>query len=1174
MDLVELMAQAPDVQAILQKLTPHTKQLITGLSGSAQALFLATLHHHHTQPLLIIEPDMYHVNQLVNDLRELLPDEPINTFPVAEVLAAEVATSSPEARSERIQALAQLANNNGGIVVTSVAGMRRIVPPLTMWRQAQLQVTQDGELDLPTLMTQLVNMGYERQNMIARPGEFAVRGDIIDIYPLTTAYPVRIELFDTEVDSLRYFDPNTQRSLENIDKITILPATDLLMNDDSWQKGYNKLQAQYQQALQDGHIEAQLLQRNISQQLEYLQQHLIAPQLLLFSNYLYPAKHSLLDYLSTDAWVVVDDYARLMATERKLDDDTTQWLTDLLTEGKVLSTTPATNQLRTLLRNDSHSRLYMSALQKGMGRLHLDGINHLAGLELQRFFSQMPLLKTEMHRWQKQQRTIVMLVNDPQRITKLDQTLHDFEITATLTGASDLQTQQSQLITGSLHNGFEIPAANLVVITEHELFNKVQPVHRRRVTTLDNAERLRSYEELKPGDYVVHVNHGIGKFVGMKTMEVDGVHQDYMTILYRGDDKLFIPVTQLNLIQKYVSENEKAPRLNRLGGSDWQKTKRKVAAKIEDIADDLLDLYAQRETTKGFAFSPDDEYQKQFEDAFPYVETPDQLRSINEIKHDMEQPHPMDRLLVGDVGFGKTEVALRAAFKAIQDNKQVAFLVPTTILAQQHYETMLNRFSGFPVNVGILSRFSTTKQIKSTLAHLADGSLDIVVGTHRLLSNDVHFKDLGLLVIDEEQRFGVKHKEKLKRLKANVDVLALSATPIPRTLNMSMLDLRSLSVIETPPTNRYPIQTYVMEQNAAAIREAINRELERHGQVFYLHNRIDDIESVVNRLRTLVPTARITYVHGRMNENQLEEIIYDFLNGAYDILVTTTIIETGVDMPNVNTLIVENADRYGLSQLYQLRGRIGRSSRVAYAYLTYPTNKVLTEVSEQRLQAIRDFTELGAGYKIAMRDLSIRGAGNLLGKQQHGFIDSVGYDLYMQMLRDTIKRKRGKKVVQRTDAEISVQIDAFLPKTYINDEQQRMEIYKRIQSLHSDDEYQQLQSDLIDRFGEYPLPVTLLLLVGHLKMLADLALVKMIKRHQDQIILTLSRQASNVLSGPAIFNALSATKLSATVKTVADAFQIKLIIQPNMSIKQWLAETTAFVTALLKLVQKQITNHK
>ncbi len=552
----------------------------------------------------------------------------------------------------------------------------------------------------------------------------------------------------------------------------------------------------------------------------------------------------------------------------------------------------------------------------------------------------------------------------------------------------------------------------------------------------------------------------------METLEVDGVHQDYMTILYQNDDKLFIPVTQLNLIQKYVASESKAPRINKLGSSEWTKTKRKVSSKIEDIADDLIKLYAARESEKGYAFGPDDGYQKEFENAFPYSETDDQLRSAAEIKRDMEKEKPMDRLLVGDVGYGKTEVALRAAFKAVKESKQVAFLVPTTILAQQHYETMLERFEGFPVNVGLLSRFRTKKQQKETIEQLRTGQIDIVVGTHRILSKDIEFSDLGLLIVDEEQRFGVKHKERLKQLRAQVDVLTLTATPIPRTLHMSMLGVRDLSVIETPPANRYPIQTYVMEKNPGAIREAIHREMGRGGQVFYLYNRVETIEQKVEEIQELVPEARIGYAHGQMTEAQLENTLFDFIEGQYDVLVTTTIIETGVDIPNANTLFVENADYMGLSTLYQLRGRVGRSNRVAYAYFMYEQQKILNEVSEKRLQAIKDFTELGSGFKIAMRDLSIRGAGNLLGAQQHGFIDAVGFDMYSQMLSDAVLRKQGKNnQVEKTAVEIDLGVDAYLPEEYVSDQRQKIEIYKRIRELDSQEMLDELEDDLLDRFG-------------------------------------------------------------------------------------------------------------
>jgi transcription-repair coupling factor (superfamily II helicase) len=617
----------------------------------------------------------------------------------------------------------------------------------------------------------------------------------------------------------------------------------------------------------------------------------------------------------------------------------------------------------------------------------------------------------------------------------------------------------------------------------------------------------------------------------------------------------------------------KAPKVNRLSDSKWAKTKAKVTKQVEDIADDLIALYAERETRKGYAFSEDNDYQNEFEDSFIYAETDDQLRSTSEIKGDMQKARPMDRLLVGDVGFGKTEVALRAAFKAIQDKKQVAFLVPTTILAQQHYETMVERFEGFPVSIGLLSRFRTKKEQTQTMNELKKGQVDILVGTHRILSQDIEFQDLGLLVIDEEQRFGVKHKERLKQLKAQVDVLTLTATPIPRTLHMSMLGVRDLSVIETPPANRFPVQTYVMENNNGAIREAVLREIARNGQVFYLYNRVETIEQKVAELESLIPEARIAYAHGQMTTVQLENVLYDFIEGQYDVLVSTTIIETGVDIPNANTLFVENADYMGLSTLYQLRGRVGRSNRVAYAYFMYQPAKVLNEVSEKRLAAMREFTELGSGFKIAMRDLSIRGAGNLLGAQQHGFIDAVGFDMYSQMLEDAVAKKQGKKPkMSRTNVEIDLALDAYIPGTYITDEKQKIEIYKRIRLFETPEEMTELQEDLVDRFGDYPSEVENLIFAGGLKMNAERALIERISRKKDNkgstLIVTMSTQGTKRYLAEQYFEALSDVRLKATLGIEKDKMKIRLMVPQDMEIATWMKELSNFI-AKLRAIKKE-----
>jgi len=1167
LNIEELMIETPEYQQIRSQIKPNTRQLITGISGSARTLFIKSMLADLSKPILLVTDTLFHADQLVDDLSNVLADDQLFEFPVEEMLAAEVATSSPDYRAQRINALKALIDGKPIVVVVAVSGVKRYLPNLTDFKSNILTIKVGEEYDLEVLQKSLNQMGYLHQKLVDAPGDFAVRGSIVDVYPLNAENPIRIDFFDTEVDSMRQFDSTNQRSIENVDEVTLLPATDLLIPNEKRPIAAQKLQAALDKALKDKTNDEQKdqLEKYISPLIDEVNNGSTDPELLIFADYLFDGRTSVIDYLSNEGVVLFDDYTRLVEADQQLEEDEASWVTDKLKSQQVFINQQFEIPLKDALKTDEHAKIFMALFQKGMGNLRFDLLTAWQTRAMQRFFGQMPLLKAELDRWHKLKQTVVIMVKDEARLNKVAATLQDFKMQATLTGSNNLQKGAVQLITDQLQTGFELPSAGLVVITESEMFKKVTK-HRRRRQTLANAERLKSYTDLKPGDYVVHVNHGIGRFEGMQTLEVDGVHQDYMTIDYQKNAKIFIPVTQLNLIQKFVSSEDKKPRVNKLGGSEWAKTKSKVASKIEDIADDLVELYAKREAEKGFAFPRDDAYQEQFDNDFPYSETPDQLRSIEEIKHDMERVRPMDRLLVGDVGYGKTEVALRAAFKAIEAGKQVAFLVPTTILAQQHFDTMTNRFEGYPITIGILSRFQTTKEVNQTIKGLEDGTVDVVVGTHRLLSKDVKFKDLGLLLVDEEQRFGVKHKERIKEIRSDVDVLTLTATPIPRTLHMSMLGVRDLSVIETPPANRFPIQTYVMEQNAGALQDGIHREMQRGGQVFYLHNRVSDIEKTVSQIKALVPDAEVAFIHGKMTEAQLEGVLYDFVRGEYDVLVTTTIIETGIDMPNVNTLFVENADHMGLAQLYQLRGRIGRSNRVAYAYFMYQQNKVLTEVSEKRLEAIKDFTELGSGFKIAMRDLSIRGAGNLLGKQQHGFIDSIGYDLYSQMLADAVAKKQGKAKKARSDATLELGIEAYLPSTYIEDEQQKIEMYKRIRQVTDDEEYYEIEDDLIDRFGEYPMPVANLLKISHLKMQADEALIEKIRHLNDGLIVTLSLKGSRLISGEDIFKALSNTKLKATVGLSNEKMIVKLIIQPKMTEADWLAQLIDFTVGLRKLV--------
>ncbi|ANI97419.1 transcription-repair coupling factor [Pediococcus pentosaceus] len=1165
MNINEIFASDSGVTTVVDALQKGSRQLVTGLLEPAKQLFLSTIIETKSAPILYVTDSLARAEHVYNLFKEEQSEIDTYWFPAEEIIAAEVATSSPNYRTARIQFLSALATSKTGIFITSTSGLRRLVPEPKDVIEARITLEVGAEYEFQTLISDLNALGYQRVEQVEKKGEFAVRGSVVDIFPLNQDDPIRMDFFDIEIDSLRTFDQATQRSIENIEKIEVLPATDLIINETKLNqaiKTMNNELAQAQKKLSEENFEA--LQQNINEVIERWKHHQLIQEDTMYAKQLYAAKTSLLDYL-TKGTLVLDDYPRILDAETDIENNEASWIVDQLKNNVLLDNESFGVDIRTLIKKKSVPQLFLSMFQKGMGRLKFDQLTEITTRAVQDFFGQMPVLKGEVERWLARKQTVLIFANSKERQGKITEVLHDFEITAQKVNADRIQVAAVNIIGQSFPQGFDMPSTKLVVLTEKELFAKV-PKKRPRQQHVENAERLKSYTELKTGDYVVHVNHGIGKFMGMTTMEVDGVHQDYMTIQYKGSGQLFIPVTQLNLVQKYVAAEGKSPKLNKLGGSDWAKTKKNVASKIEDIADDLIELYAKREAEKGFAFKPDDSYQRQFDNDFPYTETPDQLRSIEEIKKDMERERPMDRLLVGDVGYGKTEVALRAAFKAVESGKQVAILVPTTILAQQHFDTMNERFEGYPIATGILSRFQTGAQVKETLEGLKDGSVDVIVGTHRLLSKDVEFKDLGLLVIDEEQRFGVKHKERIKELKSQVDVLTLTATPIPRTLNMSMIGVRDLSVIETPPTNRYPIQTYVMEENAGAIREGIMREMRRNGQVFYLHNRVQDIEKVVAEIEALVPEARVGYIHGQMTEKQLEDILFEFIAGEYDVLVTTTIIETGIDIPNANTLFVENADHMGLSQLYQLRGRIGRSSRVAYAYFLYQKNRVLTELGEKRLEAIKDFTELGSGFKIAMRDLSIRGAGNLLGKQQHGFIDSVGYDLYSQMLADAVKKKQGKKVKRRSDSEISLGIEGFLPSSYIEDEQQKIEFYKRLRQANSHEEVVDIQDDMLDRFGDYPAEVDNLLQITDLKIIADQVQVERITRKDGILTVTMTRAASQKLTGEQIFEALSVTRLRATVAESDAKMHIKLVIQPRMTQKDWFTQLFNYIEKLKEYV--------
>ncbi|SES22925.1 transcription-repair coupling factor (superfamily II helicase) [Gracilibacillus ureilyticus] len=1122
-EIKQFLRKKEDIYSIIEGVNTGLKeQVIAGLSGSARSLFSALIHEAISKKVLIVTHQLTQAQQLYEDLLEFSEGSDIYLYPVNELLASELAIASPELLAQRIESLTSWLKGDNGIMIAPVAGLKRLLPPVDYWKKYQLKFELEKILDIEETIRLLIDMGYERQEMTSSPGEFSIRGGILDIYPLTADNPLRVELFDDEIDSIRYFDAESQRSLEKLDEARIGPATELLTTDHDLITAAQRMEKALQETLKKtkSSQDKQALSEAVQGDIDRLNQCERFQDMKKYISYFYDQPTSLLNYLPDDGLIILDEMSRIQETAMHLDEEEGEWLKDNLSRNQALSDLRLSFDWHDTWANMNQPRLYLSVFLRHIPNTNPSNIVNMSTRSMQQFHGQMNLFQNEMERWKKSGYSVIVLAPNDQRVEKVHSVLEDYQINAAISeDIPSLPVDQPIVTVGSIQSGFEIPLHKIAVVTENELF-KQKTMRTKRKQKISNAERIKSYQELQVGDYVVHTNHGIGRYIGIETLEVAGLHKDFMLLKYSGDDKLYVPIDQIDLVQKYVGSEGKEPKLYRLGGNDWKKVKSKVQSKVEDIADDLIKLYAEREAAKGFAFSEDTEMQRDFEAAFPYQETEDQIRCINEIKEDMEKERPMDRLLCGDVGYGKTEVAIRAAFKAIADGKQVAILVPTTILAQQHYETVMERFQDFPINVGLLSRFRTRKQQSETLKGLKNGMVDIVIGTHRLLSKDVVYKDLGLLIVDEEQRFGVKHKEKIKQLKTNVDVLTLTATPIPRTLHMSMLGVRDLSVIETPPENRFPIQTYVMEFNGPLVREAIERELARGGQVFFLYNRVESIERMAQEIQALVEDARVTFAHGQMNETELENVMFSFLEGEADVLVSTTIIETGVDIPNVNTLIVYDADRMGLSQLYQLRGRVGRSNRVAYAYFTYQKDKILTEVSEKRLQAIKEFTELGSGFKIAMRDLSIRGAGNILGSQQHGFIDSVGFDMYSQMLKEAVQAKQqGKTIeeVQPFEVELDLKVDAYIPDEYIKDEKQKIDMYKRFQAILSQEDIHDLRDELIDRFGDYPEQVENLFHVTTLKMMAKKERVESISEKKNQLELIVEEKRSQELDGAKLF---------------------------------------------------------
>ena len=1121
MTLVDFFLENKQIQSWHQVLAIKQRQLLLGLSGSAKSLAIAS--GLKSQAKLVVMTSTYgEAERLVNDLISILGSDLVYPFLVDDSPMVEFLMSSQEKIFSRIEALRFLRDKSQkGILVCNLAASRLLLPDPTFFDASVLTFEIGQECEQRELNNQLLSLGYKKVTQVQSQGEFSIRGDILDIFETSQISPFRIEFFGDEIDGIRKFDTESQLSKESLSQVQIFPASDVLLTEEDYLRGQKFLEHEIEKTL------SPTLKSYLEEIYSSSKQQTPHADIRKFLSAFYKKEWSLFDYLHQIP-VIFDDYQKMMQQYDVFNQEIARFFTDDLHNSKSVSS------LQYFADTESYYKKYLpttffSNFQKGLGNLKFDHLYQFNQYPMQEFFNQFSFLKSEIERYKKLKYTIVLQTTSKADSKKLLNILDEYEIKIDTIFGNELSKGSVNLVEGNLRHGFHFVDENLVFITEYEMFKKkIKRKYRRQ--NLSNAERLKDYNELEKGDYVVHQVHGIGQYLGIETIEIKGIHRDYVSVQYQNGDRISIPVEQIQTLSKYVSSDGKAPKLNKLNDGHFKKAKQKVKSQVEDIADDLIKLYAERSQLEGYAFSEDDQDQIVFDEAFPYVETEDQLRSIEEIKKDMQNSRPMDRLLVGDVGFGKTEVAMRAAFKAVNDHKQVVVLVPTTVLAQQHYSNFKERFQQFAVNVDVLSRFRSKKEQAETIEKLKKGQVDILIGTHRVLSKDVVFSDLGLMIIDEEQRFGVKHKEALKELKKKIDVLTLTATPIPRTLHMSMLGIRDLSVIETPPTNRYPVQTYVLEQNDRVIRDAVLREIDRGGQVYYLYNKVDTIEKKVSELQELIPEASIGFVHGQMSEIRLENTLLDFIEGQYDILVTTTIIETGVDIPNANTLFIENADHLGLSTLYQLRGRVGRSNRIAYAYLMYRPDKSLTEVSEKRLEAIKGFTELGSGFKIAMRDLSIRGAGNLLGSSQSGFIDSVGFELYSQLLEEAIAKKNGTdKKREKGNAELILQIDAYLPHDYISDERHKIEIYKRIRQIDNRVNYEELQDELIDRFGEYPDVVAYLLEIGLAKAYLDKVFVNRVERKNNKLVIQFEKISQMLFLTQDYFQALSQTNLKANI---------------------------------------------
>lgn len=1109
--LTGILDRLAEYQTVLSALeTKKSKIMVSGITESARAQFIGEVISKTQKTSLVVVSDMLDARSLAEDIGINLGADNVLLYAPKDYIFHAIEASDMQVVHRRINVLRRLRRAATPlVVVTTVEAVMQYTLPFEIWDEVTFSFQTGERYDLQDLSQKLIYMGYKRCETVEGVGQFSIRGGILDIYSPAGEMPIRVEFFDDEVDTVRCFDPETQRSEPLSETVEIVCCRESVYDETTAEATASALE-------QLKHLN---LSSSVRQDIDAFRQQHYFPAVDKYIPLLYRELPTLFSYFDEDAVLFLDYPNGLFERCDVLYKEFCDGLTELAEHNKMprlegdymLDDYAIAQQLK------SKTMICMSGIHTQNEYIRPTCSVNITARNLQAYQGNMDLILEDMRYWYGKHYAVDVLVGTESRAQTFAQTLLDNGISSVFgTDGTPAKAGQVVLHTGSYARGFEYPLLSHVFISSRELFGSARKKVRKRKM---KGERIRSYQDLAEGDYVVHQIHGIGKYLGINRIEVDGKIKDYLKIMYRDSDILYVPATQLDTINKYLGADATGVKLNKMGGSDFAKAKAKVRKNAEDIAKQLVDLYAQRQMTKGFAYSADTDWQNAFEQSFEYEETEDQLACIQDIKQDMESSRPMDRLLCGDVGFGKTEVAIRAAFKAIMDDKQVAYLVPTTILAQQQYNTFQQRMKDYPIQIEMLCRFRTPKQQKEIVKKVANGGINIIIGTHRLLQKDVAFQDLGLLIIDEEQRFGVKDKEKIKALKQNIDVLTLTATPIPRTLHMAMIGIRDMSVIANPPENRHPVQTFILEHDKDVLREAILKELGRGGQVYYVHNRVEGIEHIADELSKMVPEARIAVGHGKMSEHELEEIMMDTLAGEIDILVCTTIIETGLDIPNINTIIIENADCMGLSQLYQLRGRVGRSNRLAYCYLTYRKDKSLQEVAVKRLMAIKEFTEFGSGFKIAMRDLEIRGAGNLLGAQQHGAMEAVGYDMYCQLLQKAIAARQGEIVEDEILTSVELGINAYIPEKFIDSHALRIELYKRIASVTTLQDARDVTDEVIDRFGEPPVSVTNLIRIALLKHQAAQCGISDVVQRNDRLYLY-----------PAKADAVSGEKIKEAVK--------------------------------------------